>query len=80
MEPSLVSNTVAVVFVDFAGKTPQYFVMPGHWLKEDVARRYRAELARKGESAPKLRSRHYLVKSAHLEQWLDKWNTLGGQG
>jgi hypothetical protein len=48
----LLSNTVAVVFVDFAGKEPQYYVMPGHWLKADVARRYRAELARRARVLP----------------------------
>jgi hypothetical protein len=76
----LVSSTVAVVLVDFAAKEPQYYVVPAQTLKEDVDRRYQADLARKGERAPIVGSRHYLVKPEHLEQWLGEWSVLGGKG
>ncbi|KJK35948.1 hypothetical protein UK23_42530 [Lentzea aerocolonigenes] len=76
----LVSNTVAVVFVDFAGKEPEFYVVPARTLKEDVDRRYQADLVRKGERAPIMGSHHYLVKPEHLEQWQGKWSVLGGKG
>lgn len=48
----LVSNAVAVVFVDFAGKEPRYYVVPAQTLKEDVDRRYKADLAAKADVRP----------------------------
>ena len=74
----LAPNTAAVVFLDFAGGPPRYYVVQASWLKDDVKQRYRAELERKGERAPIFLSRHYLVQPGHLEQWLDKWDVLGG--
>lgn len=65
------------VFVDLsAGR--RYWVVPDWWIRNDIHEAHQAYLERHGgRRAKTLGSNHHSIDEKRLEQWQDKWETLG---
>ncbi len=75
-EQPLVSDTEAVVFVDFASSPPEFYVVPATEVRDDVRKRYEEFLERVGTRPNNPASRHYALRTSHIARWRSQWGVL----
>jgi hypothetical protein len=75
----LADDTFAVVLVDLSQNPPNFYPVPGEWLKADVASRYSAYLEQHGGRPRSPDSDHYGLKTYMVERWRDRWDVLTGE-
>lgn len=65
------------VFVDLSDGQ-RYWVVPDWWMRNDIHEAHQAYLARYGGRRAKTQdSNHHSIDEKRLEQWQDKWESLG---
>ena len=60
------------------GKGPQYWIVPDWWMRNDIFEAHKHYLdMHGGKRARNPQSTHHAIKTERLEQWKDKWETMG---
>jgi hypothetical protein len=67
------------VFVDLTvPKSPDYFVIPDWWIRNNIYETHQAYLEDHGGRRPgNQNSKHSAVLSEHIKQWKNRWDILG---
>ena len=67
------------VFVDFTEpRSPDYFVIPDWWIRNNIYETYQAYLKRHGgRRRDNPNSRHHAITKESIQQWKDRWDILG---
>jgi hypothetical protein len=63
-----------VVFVDLAGREPDYYLVPEWWYQEDVYREHSGYLACLSGPRP---STHHAIPVKRIQRWRGRWDLLG---
>ncbi len=70
-------DTTTVIYVDYHGDEPQFFIMPAAWMTAKIKNVYEEWLAKHGGVRPNNpRSTHYSIYMSSVEQWRDRWDVL----
>lgn len=73
----VVEDAAAVIFVDVTGETPDFYIAPGPWVRDDVKRHFAAWLESKGGTRPRNPgSDHAGVALDRIRQWHRRWDIL----
>jgi hypothetical protein len=79
-----VEDAEAVIFVDLSGETPDFYVAPASWVREDVRAHHAAWLDQVGGSRPRTpESDHTAIPVERIQRWHRRWDVLiedGGGG
>lgn len=70
------------VFVDLSNgeASPEYFIAPDEWVRDDIQRDHAAYLQRHGgERAESQESTHHAIESWRVAEWANRWDLLGAQ-
>lgn len=68
------------VFVDLAEGGLAFYVVPPHWLEQDIRTRHQQYLdEHQGHRARNDASKHHAVELEHIEQWRDRWDLIEGE-
>lgn len=72
-----VEDAEAVIFVDLTGDTPDFYVAPASWVREDVRAHHAAWLAHVGGTRPRNPgSDHTAIPLERIRQWHQRWDVL----
>jgi hypothetical protein len=73
-----VEDAQAVIFVDLAGETPDFYVAPASWVRDDVRTHHEAWLASVGGVRPRNPdSSHTAIPEDRIRLWHQRWDVLG---
>lgn len=72
-----IEDADAVIFVDLTGETPDFYVAPASWVREDVRTHHEAWLASVGGARPRNPdSDHTAIRVERLQLWHQRWDVL----
>lgn len=72
-----VEDAEAVIFVDLTGKSPDFYVAPASWVRDDVQVHHAAWLAGVGGTRPRNpESDHTAIPVQRIQQWHRRWDVL----
>ena len=67
------------VFVDLGKREapPSYYVVPDHWMRNNIRRTHRDFLAKHGGRRPITpKSKHHAIGVKRIQQWKNRWDLL----
>lgn len=66
------------IFVDLAKTIPEYYVVPAHWIENNIWHTHQDYLdAHGGERVYNADSKHHRVELRRIRKWRDRWDLLG---
>lgn len=59
-------------------KSPEYFIVPDWWIRNDIYTNHQSYLAKHGGvRAVNPKAKHHSISSKRIQKWKDRWDSLG---
>lgn len=66
------------IFVDLSAHTPEFYIVPEWWIRNDIYRAHQEYLEKHGGVRPRTHdSQHHGIALDRIQQWKDRWDILG---